>query len=168
MDDAVLNEIQSEGLSLESMMAKPAVDLNVTVEDVEEFAPGLVKTINLGKAVTVDWDGNEEQHIGDMYEQFLQAVQQGKRLHKEIARWAGKTHYKYDRNTTFEAYLQDCLISIRWNIAVQIERDLVAGRINIAIRDEARSIGEGVMRAISKYLEGTPKERLIGVPEPGF
>lgn len=144
-------------------------DLSICQADLERYAPGMAKTINLGIPVRNDWsDGTQERHIGDLYEQFLQAVQLAKDFDDRVAKHVGRSVRKYDRNTTFEQYLEDCLATQRWQLEWKIPDEFSRGLTGVSGRDNARDTAEESIRAIRKYLEGTAKERLVGVPEPGF
>lgn len=143
-------------------------DLSICQADLERYAPGMAKTINLGIPVRNDWNGDRNSHIGDIYEQFLQAVQLAKSFDDRVARHVGRSVRKYDRYTTFEQYLEDCLATQRWQLEWKIPDEFSRGVTDISGRDNARDIAETSIRVIRKYLEGTAKERLVGVPEPGF
>lgn len=144
------------------------LNLSVTQEDVEKFAPRMAKTINLGPQIRDDWGGDKEGFVGEMYEQYLQAVQQGKCMDMGAARHANREVRKYDRNCTFEDYLRDALDVIKYRLEVELDRELRRGTINVVIRDNNKSVAEACIRAIRTYLEGSPRERMVGVPESGF
>lgn len=163
MEHEVLSEVSSVAAG-----GEPAVVLP-DESQVREIVFDRNKMIDLGRQIRRDWDGSIGQFVCDQYEQYLRAVQLGgKEMNKDVAKFANKTQRAYTRGVTFEDWLHDCLLRLRHYVAVELPEALSHGRLTVAMRDNYREIAEAETWAISKFLEGTPRERLIGVPEPGF
>lgn len=148
--DNVLTERPSTGLIL------------ATEGDVDRYATTPDRSIALcGKQYSDN--AREELLLRDLYEMYLQAVQQGASSAPILSRYLGgqKT---YDRRTTFEEFLQDGLLSLP-EAHARHDQDYWAGRISMADRDTARALGEFAEATVRRYLEKTHRQRLIGVVE---
>ena len=125
--------------------------------DLEKFAP---ETMDLGlQKVTLDWDA--AGFLCELYEQYLSAVQQNRSSSVKIIEFTGGVH-GYGRKTTFEEYLRDCLRTLAWR-RTELEREHVAGLVDLKVRANGLQIIEMSEEAISKYLEMSDRQRLIGI-----
>lgn len=110
--------------------------------------------VYVGKHLDDDWD--EELYISDLYEQMLQAVQQGAQLkHRNGERLDVKT-------LTFDKYLELCMetLDIRRE---ELKLELARGDINQRIYNNGKMLADMAEQAIRKYQEKNETARLIGV-----
>lgn len=110
--------------------------------------------VYIGKNVDNDWDN--DGYIHDLYEQFLQTIQQDKKLkHRGDATMDVRT-------ITFVKYLELCLetLSIR---RIELKEELELRKITLPIYNSGKMIADIAEEAIRKHLEKSPTARLIGV-----
>lgn len=128
-----------------------AITRGILLESAEKERAGQVW---VGKNLDNDWD--EELYIKDLYEQFLQTVQQERPL---------KYHNGQTLNpktTTFEEYLGLCLETLVYR-REELKTELAKGDIDARIYNNAKMLAEMAEEALKKYLEKSETGRLIGV-----
>lgn len=104
------------------------------------------------KVVVNDW--NDELYVNDLYEQFLQTVQQeAKNKFSNIT---------YDQSFTFEGYLKDCMSTLKWR-RQELTQELARNDIDLRTYNNAKSVIEMSEGAIVKYLEKNDTMRLITI-----
>lgn len=104
------------------------------------------QTVNLGKDIKNDW--SDEGYIATLYDDiYLKAVQQ---------EYVGQ-------QVTFEQFLQKCLTTLNWRINEELPAELAREDIDLPIYNNAKMVGEMARAAITKYLERSDTQRLIGV-----
>ena len=131
----------------------------VTPDQVAEYA-SKPDTMDLGVQVPNDWD--DELYIVELYEMYLQAVEQSRSSHVKVIQFTDGIQ-NYDRRTEFEKWLGDCLKTLQWRVDVELENERRDGHIDQRIYANAKTLAEMSMRAIRKYLEKPWRLRLIGV-----
>lgn len=105
-----------------------------------------------GKRVMVAWDN--DLYIQDLYEMWLEAVQQEK-----AEKATGKP---YTPAGIFEDWLKDCLKTLRVR-KVELSQQMNADDLDANTYQNAKMTAELGEEAIIKYLEKTPTQRLIGI-----
>jgi len=156
MDDIDLKGVSKIG----TVLAKPT---EYTDDQVSAIARGIISeslekkrenSVNLGKHVDNDWDAGA--YIKDLYEQFLQTVQQG----HELKHHSGVV--LDPASVTFEKYLNLCLETLKYR-REELKADLAREEIDLPIYNNAKMLADMSEEAISKYLEQGEVARLIGV-----
>lgn len=111
-------------------------------------------TVHFGgrKTIVDDWDPDE--FIKDLYEQYLQSVQQDKS--------SKLTKVVFDENSTFESYLQECLKTLKWR-KIDLKREWLEDAYDVRIYQNGKMLIEMSESAINKYLEKPFALRLISV-----
>lgn len=110
--------------------------------------------VYVGKHLDDDWD--DDAYISDLYEQMLQAVQQGAELkHRNGERLDVKT-------ITFDKYLELCMETLKFR-REHLQEELARGDIDQRIYGNAKMLADMAEGAIRKYQEKNSTARLIGV-----
>jgi len=104
------------------------------------------------QAIKEEWDA--EKFINEMYEQCLQAVDQG----------------EYPPSTTFEKYLRDALTTVRENLVqarelYESQKDsiLTINPMTLQEYNMAKEVAEMTEEAIRKFLERPRNMRLVAI-----
>jgi len=119
----------------------------VSPDEIRAFMglPAEKRTLFAGKLRPDDWD--DEQHIVDLYEMFLQAAQQN----------------RVGLKSEFEEWLQACIRTQEWQINMKLPHLLSGDQIDHATYEGAIELARTSISAIRHYLEKPEHERLIGI-----
>ena len=126
---------------------------NIAKEIVENSKKSRADSHYIGKDVKDDWD--DELYIHDLYEQYLQTVQQ-----EHPNKFTGEV--LDTKTSTFTKYLRSCLQTLKWRRG-HLQTELERGDIDHRIYNNGKAIADMAESAIKLYLEKTETQQLIGI-----